>query len=156
MNRSSKRALQHGSLNSPAYTRPDISYGAKELARSLQAPTRLDNKKLKRMIRYLKGTRYLRRSLQPKIQTNPTEHRYTHRCQLGIMRDNKKEHNRICDTLVRSSDTLMEAQHKQQWHFHQQSQGWYSSTGEPLHQQLHQGSMWSTHQHQDTRRQQRS
>ena len=34
-----------------AHTRPDISYGAKELARSLQAPTQFDNKKLNHMIR---------------------------------------------------------------------------------------------------------
>ena len=50
-------------------TRPDISYGAKELARSLQAPTQFDNKKLKHMIRYLQGTRYMRHNLRPKIQT---------------------------------------------------------------------------------------
>ena len=58
-----------GKIQRLAYTRPDISYGAKELARSLQAPTQLDNKKLKRMIRYLKGTRYVRHNLRPKIQT---------------------------------------------------------------------------------------
>ena len=139
-----------------AYTRPDISYGATELAISLQAPTQFDNKKLKHMIRYLKGTRYLRHNLQPKGQANPTRHRHIHRCQLGIMRENKKEHNRISVTLLRSSDTRMEAEHKQQWHFHQKSQNWYSSTGEPLHQKLHQGSNWSTHQHQDIHRQQRS
>ena len=52
-----------------AYTRPDISYGAKELAGSLQAPTQLDNKKLKHMIRYLKGTRYSRHNLRRKMQT---------------------------------------------------------------------------------------
>ena len=55
-----------------AYTRPDISYGAKELARSLQAPTHFNNKKLKHMIRYLEGTRYLRHNLQPKIQIQDT------------------------------------------------------------------------------------
>ena len=58
-----------GKIQWLAYTRPDISYGAKELARSLQAPTQLDNKKLKHMIRYLKGTRYMRHNLRPKIQT---------------------------------------------------------------------------------------
>ena len=40
-----------GKIQWLAYTRPDISYGAKELARSLQAPTQFDNKKLKHMIR---------------------------------------------------------------------------------------------------------
>ena len=52
-----------------AYTRPDISYGPTELARPLQAPTQFDYKKLKRMIRHLKGTRYMRRNLRPKMQT---------------------------------------------------------------------------------------
>ena len=58
-----------GKIQWLAYTRPDISYGAKELPRSLQAPTQLDNKKLKHMIRYLKGTRYMRHNLRPKMQT---------------------------------------------------------------------------------------
>ena len=57
-----------GKIQWLAYTRPDISYGAKELARSLQSPTQFDNKKLKHMIRYLKSTRYRRHNLRPKIQ----------------------------------------------------------------------------------------
>ena len=69
---------QHKQIQTPCWqntmasvhtTRPDISYGAKELARSLQAPTQLDNKKLKHMIRYLKGTRCSRHNLRPKIRT---------------------------------------------------------------------------------------
>ena len=51
-----------------AYTRPGISHVAKELARSLQAPTQFDNKRLKHMIRYVRGIRFLRHNLQPKIQ----------------------------------------------------------------------------------------
>ena len=57
-----------GKIQWLAYTRPDISYGAKGQARSLQAPTQLDNKKLEHMIGYLKGTRYTRHNLRPKIQ----------------------------------------------------------------------------------------
>ena len=57
-----------GKIQWLAHTRPDISSGAKELARSLQAPKQFDNKKLKHMIRYLKGTRYMRHNLRPKIQ----------------------------------------------------------------------------------------
>ena len=57
-----------GKIQWLAYTRPDISYGAKELARSLQAPTQIDNKKLKHMIRYLKGTRYWKHALRPTAQ----------------------------------------------------------------------------------------
>ena len=58
-----------GKIQWLSHTRPDISYGAKELARSPQAPTQLDNKKVKRMIRCLEGTRYMRHNLRPKIQT---------------------------------------------------------------------------------------
>ena len=57
-----------GKIQWLAYTRPDISYGAKELARSLQAPTQRDNKKLKHMIRYLKGTRHWKHALRPTAQ----------------------------------------------------------------------------------------
>ena len=60
-----------------AYARPDISYGAKELARSPQAPTQFDNKKFKHMIRHLKGTRYLRRNRQPKCRHMSSEPRAT-------------------------------------------------------------------------------
>ena len=58
-----------GKIQWLAYTRPDISYGAKELARSLQAPTKLDNKKLKHMVRYLTATRHMRHNRRSKIQT---------------------------------------------------------------------------------------
>ena len=57
-----------GKIQWLAQTRPDISYGAKELARSLQAPTQIDNKKLKHMMRYLKGTRYWKHALRPTAQ----------------------------------------------------------------------------------------
>ena len=61
-----------GKIQWLAHTRPDISYGAKELARSRQAPTQLDNKKLKHVITYLKGTRYMRHNLRPETQTQDT------------------------------------------------------------------------------------
>ena len=54
-----------------AYTRPDICYGAKELERSLQAPTQLDNNKLKA------------HATQP--ATKGANKRHLHRCQLGIV-----------------------------------------------------------------------
>ena len=57
-----------GKIQWLAHTRPDISYGAKELARPPQAPTQIDNKKFKRMIRYLKGTRYWKHALRPTAQ----------------------------------------------------------------------------------------
>ena len=45
--------------------RPDISFAVKELSRSLQAPTSQDEKQLKQVLRYLKGTLHFTSSLQP-------------------------------------------------------------------------------------------
>ena len=43
-----------GKLQWMTYTRPDISYATKELARSLTQPTTLDQQKLKHLLRYIK------------------------------------------------------------------------------------------------------
>ena len=45
--------------------RPDISLAVEELSRSLQAPTHQDEKQLKQVLRYLKGTLHFTTSLQP-------------------------------------------------------------------------------------------
>ena len=45
--------------------RPDISFAVKELSRSLQAPTQQDEKQLKQVLRYLKGSLHFTTSLQP-------------------------------------------------------------------------------------------
>ena len=45
--------------------RPDISFVVTELSRSLQAPTKQDEKQLKQVLRYLKGTLHFTISLQP-------------------------------------------------------------------------------------------
>ena len=45
--------------------RPDVSLAVKELSRSLQAPTQQDEKQLKYLLRYLKGTLHFTTSLQP-------------------------------------------------------------------------------------------
>ena len=45
--------------------RPDICFAVKELSRSLQAPTQQDEKQLKQVLRYLKGTLHFTISLQP-------------------------------------------------------------------------------------------
>ena len=49
-----------GKLQWMTYTRPDISYATKELARSLTRPTTLDQQKLKHLLRYIKGTQHYR------------------------------------------------------------------------------------------------
>ena len=59
-----------GKIQWLSYTRPDISFAPKELARALQQPTANDDKKLKRLIRYLKGTAAWKHSLRPTIRLN--------------------------------------------------------------------------------------
>ena len=56
--------------------RPDISFAVTELSRSLQAPTQQEEKQLKQVLRYLKGTLHFTISLQPPRKsfehTNPS------------------------------------------------------------------------------------
>ena len=59
-----------GKIQWLSYTRPDISFATKELARALQQPTANDDKKLKHLIRYLKGTAAWKHSLRPTIRLN--------------------------------------------------------------------------------------
>ena len=47
-----------GKLQWLAYTRPDIAYSTKELARDLTAPTELSQKRAKHLLRYLHGTKH--------------------------------------------------------------------------------------------------
>ena len=115
-----------GKIQWLAYTRPDISYGSKELARSLQASTQLDNKKLKRMIRNLKGTRYMRHNLRPKMQTQDKRillniDTHTQMPTGDHARQQGKAQQGLYCTLLEQQHT-MAAEHKQQKHFHQQNQ----------------------------------
>ena len=54
-----------GQLQWMTYTRPDICYSTKELARSLQAPTTADQQKLKHLLRYVKGTKHYKQVIRP-------------------------------------------------------------------------------------------
>ena len=54
-----------GQLQWKTYTRPDICYATKELARSLQAPTTTDQQKLKYLLRYIKGTKHYKQVIRP-------------------------------------------------------------------------------------------
>ena len=54
-----------GKLQWMTYTRPDLSFATKELARSLQQPTYLDMKKMKHVLRYLQGTKDYKFILHP-------------------------------------------------------------------------------------------
>ena len=62
-----------GKLQWMTYTRPDISYATKELARALQAPTTADQQKLKHLLRYLKGTQHYRQVIRPTAKIPPTQ-----------------------------------------------------------------------------------
>ena len=57
-----------GKLQWLSYTRPDMAYATKELARGLQQPTVKHQKKLKHLIRYLKGTKHYKFCISPTVQ----------------------------------------------------------------------------------------
>ena len=62
-----------GKLQWLTYTRPDISYSTKELARDLQSPTQHSMRKLKHLLRYLKGTQHYKMVVQTTIPPNSTD-----------------------------------------------------------------------------------
>ena len=47
-----------GKLQWLVYTRPDLAYATKELARALNKPTAQDWKRMKHVVRYLQGTKH--------------------------------------------------------------------------------------------------
>ena len=53
------------------YIRPDISFATKELARALIEPTRVDQQKLKYLLRYIKGTQHYKYYIRPIIRATP-------------------------------------------------------------------------------------
>ena len=56
-----------GKLQWMTYTRPDISYATKELARSLTEPTTADQQKLKHLLRYMRGTQHYKYYVRPTV-----------------------------------------------------------------------------------------
>ena len=61
-----------GKMQWMIYTGPDISYAAKELARSLTAPTTADQQKLKHLLQYIKGTQRYKLYVRPTVQAMDT------------------------------------------------------------------------------------
>ena len=59
-----------GKLQWMTYTRPDISYATKELARSLTEPTTADQQKLKHLLRYIRGTQHYKFYIRPTVKTS--------------------------------------------------------------------------------------
>ncbi len=63
-----------GKLQWLSFTRPDISYSTKELARGLHQPTEADWKKAKHLLRYLRGTsNYTQQPLRPTTTLNTSK-----------------------------------------------------------------------------------
>ena len=63
-----------GKLQWMTYTRPDICYATKELARALQQPTSSDQQKLKHLLRYIKGTTHYKQIIRPTVKLTQTSH----------------------------------------------------------------------------------
>ena len=61
-----------GKLQWMTYTRPDICYATKELARALQQPTSADQQKLKHLLRYIKGTTRYKQVIRPTVKLTQT------------------------------------------------------------------------------------
>ena len=62
-----------GKLQWLSFTRPDISYSTKELARGLHQPTEADWKKAKHLLRYLRGTGNYTQQLRPTTTLNTSK-----------------------------------------------------------------------------------
>ena len=62
-----------GKLQWMTYTRPDIGFATKELARSLTQPTTADQQKLKHLLRYIKGTQHYKQYVRPTTKTPTSE-----------------------------------------------------------------------------------
>ena len=63
-----------GKLQWMMYTRPDICYATKELARALQQPTSSDQQKLKDLLRYIRGTTHYKQIIPPTVKLTQTTH----------------------------------------------------------------------------------
>ena len=62
-----------GKLQWMTYTRPDIGFATKELARALTQPTAADQQKLKHLLRYIKGTQHYKQYVRPTVKASTAE-----------------------------------------------------------------------------------
>ena len=62
-----------GKLLWMTYTRPDIGFATKELARALTQPTTADQQKLKHLLMYIKGTQHYKQYVRPTTKTPTAE-----------------------------------------------------------------------------------
>jgi len=122
-----------GKLQWLSYTRPDMAYATKELARGLQQPTVKHQKKLKHLIRYLKGTKHYKFCISPTVQLRDDNmpldmwQAQTATGQAVTPHENQQQDLRFKSW---EQQCILEAEHKQQWRSQAQKA---SST--PLEQQ---------------------
>ena len=62
-----------GKLQWMTYTRPDIGFATKELARALTQPTTADQQKFQHLLRYIKGTQRYKQYVRPTTKTPTAE-----------------------------------------------------------------------------------
>ena len=146
-----------GKLQWLTYTRPDISFATKELARELQQPTQQSLRKVKHLLRYLRGTQHYKMILRTTHThtTNKGAHRSQHlrRCRLGRMPEHKKVNKRI----HRDNDGIRGTIWKQNPSSSstiisriRALRNWHRSTRRTTHSKLHQGSNNNKSEHSHT------
>ena len=99
-----------GKLQWLSFTRPDISYSTKELARGLHQPTEADWKKAKHLLRYLRGTSNYTLQLRPTTTLNTSKavldmdvHVDAH---WAGCPSTTQEHHRLCNLHPRNTSEL--------------------------------------------------
>ena len=96
-----------GKLQWLTYTRPDIAYATKELARDLQLPTQRSMSKLKHLLRYLRGTQHYKQTVRPTIAPQSIQaFKCLRRRRLGRMPEHKEFHKWIHNDTSRSNNSL--------------------------------------------------
>ena len=146
-----------GKLQRLTYTRPDFSFSTKELARDLQQPTQQSLRKLKHLLRYLRGTQQYKMIIRRTHThtTNKGTHRpeYLRRCGLGRMPKHKKNNKRI----HRDNDGIRRTIRQQNTSSGSTIIGRIRTirnrnrgTRRPTHSQLHQGSNNDKSEHPHT------
>ena len=98
-----------GKLQWLVYTRPDLAYATKELARSLNKPTTQDWKRVKHLVRYLQGTQLLSTPHSTtRNRAKGDRHRRIRRRRLGWRSSHTQVNIRICDLHLGNMRTIRE------------------------------------------------
>ena len=141
------------------YTRPDISFATKELARDLQQPTQQSLRKVKHLLRYLRGTQHYKMILGATHTPQTKEpNRPQHLCRCGLGRMPK--HKKINKWIHRDNDGIRGTIWKQNTSSSstiisriRALCNWHRSTKRTTYSKLHQGSDNNKGEHPHTYRQ---